>query len=422
MTTRTLLLSAASIAGLLVSALVAPAGDWPQWRGVNRDGKSTDTSLLKQWPADGPQLLWKAGGLGKGFSGPAIVGARIFTMGDQGEESFVIAQSADDGKVLWSTKVGKAGAPGWGGFAGPRATPTVAGDLLVTVNQWGELVCLDAATGTEKWRRNYERDFGAKRPEWGFAESPLIDGNQVVVTPGGPRGAMIALNKQTGELLWQTGAFRDEAQYSSILKVTMDGVPQYVQLTMASVVGIAPEDGRVLWRAARKGATAVIPTPIVDGNLVYVTSGYSIGCNLFKISSSGGAFSAEQVYANKVMVNHHGGVVKVGDNLYGHSEGKGWVCQNLKTGEMVWSEKEKLKKGCVSFADGLLICREEDSGTVALLEAVPSGYVERGRFKQPDRASDKAWPHPVIANGRLYLRDQDRMFCYDLRAGLALGK
>lgn len=413
---QTILLGAVTLSALLTSALVAPAGDWPQWRGVNRDGKSTDTGLLKEWPAEGPPLLWKAGGLGRGYSSPTVVGGRIYTMGDLGENSFVIAQSPEDGKILWTTKVGKAGAPGWGGFTGPRTTPTVEGDLVVSINQWGEMVCLEAATGKEKWRKNYESDFGAKRPEWGFAESALIDGDQVVVTPGGSQGAMVALNKQTGELLWQTKDFTDEAQYSSILKVTIEGVPQYVQLTMANVVGVAPKDGKVLWKAPRKGATAVIPTSVVDGNLVYVTSGYGTGCNLFKISSSGGAFSAEQVYANKVMVNHHGGVIKVGDFVYGNSDGKGWVCQNFKTGEMVWSEKEKLKKGAVSFADGLLICREEDKGTMALLEATPTGYVEKGRFQQPERAKDKAWPHPTIANGRLYLRDQDQMLCYDLKA------
>jgi outer membrane protein assembly factor BamB len=161
---------------------------------------------------------------------------------------------------------------------------------------------------------------------------------------------------------------------------------------------------------------AVIPTPIYADGHVYVTSGYGIGCNLFKITESGGNFQASQVYANKVMVNHHGGVTKLGDHLYGYSDGKGLTCQNFKTGEALWAEKEKIKKGAVACADGMLYCREEDSGTVALVEASPSGYNEKGRFKQPDRAKEKSWPHPVISNGKLYLRDQNLLFCYDIKA------
>ncbi len=301
----------------------AQAGDWPQWRGAKRDGKSTDTGLLKEWPADGPKLAWNVTGIGKGYAGVTVVGNRLYTMGDKDDASYIVACNADDGKVLWSTKVGKAGAPGWGGFAGPRCMPTVDGDQLFSVDQWGELVCLSVSDGKEQWRKNYEQDFGAKRPEWGFTESPLVDGDQVVVTPGGSKGAMVALNRKSGAVVWQSKDFTDEAQYSSIIAAEIAGTRQYVQMTMASVAGISPKDGAVLWKVARKGATAVIPTPIVEGDFVYVTSGYGSGCNLFKVSSAGGKFTAEQVYANKVMVNHHGGAVLVGENVYGYSDGKG---------------------------------------------------------------------------------------------------
>ncbi len=399
---------------LLVST--AWAADWPQWRGPNRDDVSTDTGLLKQWPAGGPPLAWKSAGLGIGFSGLSLVGDKIFTMGDTEQESQTIALNRADGKPLWKTKVGKAGAPGWGGFAGPRTTPTVDGDLVYVVGQYGEVVCLQAADGKEVWRKHLTDDFGGGRPEWGFSESPLVDGERVVMTPGGPAGTMVALNKKTGATLWQTKDWTDSAHYSSIIAVEIDGVRQYVQLTDKSVAGVAPADGKVLWKAPRKGATAVIPTPIYADNHVYVASGYGIGCNLFKIAKTAEGFSATQVYANKVMVNHHGGVIKVGDHLYGHSDGKGWTCQNFKTGEAVWAEKDKLKKGAIAYADGMLYCREEDTGTMALLEATPKGYTERGRFAQPDRAKPKAWPHPVIVDGKLYLRDQDRLFCYDVKA------
>ncbi|MBI5386277.1 MAG: PQQ-like beta-propeller repeat protein [Verrucomicrobia bacterium] len=399
----------------LSQPLLAADGDWPQWRGPNRDDLSTEKGLLKQWPADGPPLAWKVTGLGAGYSGVSLVGPRLFTMGDKADGNYVLAFNRADGKPLWSAKLGKAGAPGWGGFAGPRGTPTVDGDLVFALGQYGEVICVNAADGKEIWHKHLTADFGGPLMQWGFSESPLVDGDQVMLTPGGPKGTVVALNKKSGDLVWQSKDWTDTAHYSSIIIAEIGGVRQYVQLTDKSVAGLSPKDGSVLWKAARKGATAVIPTPIVADDQVYVTSGYSIGCNLFKVAKGSG-FSATQVYANKVMANHHGGVIKIGDFLYGHSEGKGWTCQNFKTGEAVWQEKDKLKKGSVAFADGMLYCREEDSGIVALVAATPTGYSEKGRFKQPDRAKEKSWPHPVIAGGKLYLRDQDALFCYDVKA------
>jgi glucose dehydrogenase len=338
-------------------------------------------------------------------------------MGDKDAAGFVIALNAADGKICWSAKVGLPGAPdapGWS-YPGPRCTPTVSGDLVFAVDAWGELICVSPADGKEQWRKSFSQDFGGKPPTWGFAESPLVAGNQVLVTPGGKRGAMVALDKKTGRLLWQSKEFTDDAHYSSIVAAEIDGTRQYVQLTAASVVGVSAKDGAVLWKAARKGSVAVIPTPVVAGNEIYVTSGYGAGCSLFRVASSGGKFSAEQVYANKVMGNHHGGVVKVGDYLYGYSESKGLTCQNFETGEVQWAEKEKIKKACLSYADGALYCREEDSGTMVLVEATPTGYTENGRFNQPERAQEKAWPHPTIADGKLLLRDQDLLLCYLLQ-------
>jgi outer membrane protein assembly factor BamB len=400
---------------LLTASGAAAPGDWPQWRGPNRDGLSTEKGLLKQWPAGGPRLVWKAGGLGPGYSTVAVVGQRIYTIGERGEESFVMALNLADGKPVWNARLGKAGAPGWGGFGGPRATPTVDGELLYAVGQWGEMACFEAATGKERWRKDFTQDFGAKRPEWGFSESPLVDGNKVVFTPGGPDGAVVALDKKTGAEIWRSTDFTDPAHYSSLIAAEIGGVRQYIQLTAASVVGIGSSDGKLLWRAPRKGQTAVIPTPIYDNGFVYVTSGYGVGCHLFKITADAGKFSAEQVYANKVMVNHHGGVVKVGDYLYGYSDGKGWTCQDFKTGEARWQDKEHLGKGAIVYADGHLYLRQEDKqGTLALIEATPKGYVERGRFDQPERTDKKSWAHPVIAGGRLYVRDQDLLLCYDI--------
>jgi len=243
----------------------------------------------------------------------------------------------------------------------------------------------------------------------------LVDGDQVLFTPGGPKGTLVALNKNTGDLIWQTKDWTDNAHYSSIIIAEIDGVRQYVQLTDKSLAGVAPNDGKVLWKTARKGATAVIPTPIYADGHVYVTSGYDIGCNLFKVAKGSG-FTATQVYANKVMVNQHGGVVKLGEHLYGHSDTKGWTCQDFKSGEAQWQEKNKLRKGSLVYADGRLYCREEaEKGVVALVEATPSGFIEKGRFTPPDRSGKKSWPHPVIAGGRLYLRDQDVLLCYGVK-------
>jgi outer membrane protein assembly factor BamB len=393
------------------------AEDWPQWRGPNRDGKSADTGLLKEWPAGGPKLAWKVTGLGKGYSNMSVAADRLFTMGDKDDAGYVMALSPADGKILWATKVGAAGGPDppqWN-YRGPRCTPTISGDLAFAVDAWGEMVCVSVADGKEQWRKDFGKDLGGKPPTWGYSESPLVDGDQVVVTPGGSRGAMVALDKKTGRVLWQSKGFTDEAHYSSIIPAEIGGIRQYVQLTAASVVGISPKDGSVLWKAARKGSVAVIPTPIADGSLVYVTSGYNAGSNLFKVTPNAGKFSVAQVYANRAMSNQHGGVVKVGDYLYGYSDNRGLACQNFQTGEIVWAEKEKIEKCCVSYADGLLYCREENNGTMVLLDASPTGYQEKGRFRQPDRAKEKAWPHPTIANGRLYLRDQDVLLCYDVK-------
>jgi outer membrane protein assembly factor BamB len=250
------------VLGLLSVNAVGATSDWPQWRGPNRDGHSPDVGLLERWPAGGPKLLWKAAGLGAGYTSVSVVGDRLFAMGENDKTNFVVALDRTDGKILWKAHVGKAGAPGWGGFAGPRCTPTVDGDLVFAVGQYGEAVCVDAATGKERWRKSYLKDFGGKVPEWGFVGMPLVDGENVILAPGGRRGDLVALRKETGELVWQSKGLTDGIHYSSSIVVEIGGVRQYIQLTDASVAGIAAADGRLLWRAPRQGRTAVIPTPI----------------------------------------------------------------------------------------------------------------------------------------------------------------
>jgi outer membrane protein assembly factor BamB len=394
-----------------VSALAA---DWPQWRGPNRDGISAETGLLTTWPEGGPPLSWKAAGLGAGYSSVSISQGRIFTMGDGPDGSFVIALSENGGQKLWTTPVGSPG--GGAGYPGPRCSPTVDGDLVFALGQHGDLVCLEAASGKERWRKKMSKDFGGKMMSgWGYSESPLVDGDRLICTPGGNQGTLLALDKKTGDVLWRTKPLTDSAAYSSVVPADMGKVHQYVQLTDAHVFGVAANDGRVLWEAARKGATAVVPTPIVYSNYVYVTSGYNVGCNLFRVETAGGGFRAEQVYANKALDNHHGGVIRIGEHIYGHSDRNGWVCQNLKSGEVVWSSKQ-LPKGALAYADGHFYLRSESGkGTVALIEAIPTAYREKGRFHQPDRSGANSWAHPVVANGKLYLRDQDILLCYDVK-------
>jgi outer membrane protein assembly factor BamB len=332
-------------------------------------------------------------------------------MGDSPERSFIYALDMN-GKLLWSAKVGRPG----GDHPGTRCTPTVDGDLVYALGQFGDLVWVEAATGKEHWRRNLNQDFGGRMMSgWGNSESPLVDGDKVLCTPGSSEGTLLALNKKTGEVIWQSKEFKDSAAYSSIITAEIGGVRQYLQLTGGSVAGVAVEDGRLLWRATRRGSTAVVPTPIFHDDYVYVTSGYGVGCNLFKVTKSGAEFSAEQVYANKDMVDHHGGVVLVGEHLYGHSDSKGWVCQEFKTGNVVWAEKQKLEKGSIVYADGHLYLRGQSKGTIVLIEASPQGFTEKGRFEQPERSKDNSWAHPVVIGGKLYLRDQDILLCYDVK-------
>lgn len=398
------------------------AADWPQWRGPARDDISTETGLLKQWPSSGPALVWKATGLGTGFSSVSVAAGRIYTMGDGTDSSYVYALDEATGKQIWSAKVGAIG--GGNGFPGTRSTPTVNGDSVFALGQFGDLVCLESATGKERWRHNLEKDLAGKMMSgWGYSESPLLDGDKLVCTPGGASGTLAALNAKTGAVVWRTADLTDNATYASLVVANIGGVRQYVVLTDANVAGVNPSDGKVLWKAARPGKTAVIPTPVVDGNLVYVTSGYAVGSNLFQVDYAGGKFSAHQVYAEKEMPNKLGGVVKIGNAIFGFADGKGWTCQEFKTGKILWVDKDKLGAGSLTAADGNLYLRQESGpgagagpGTVVLLEPTLTGWSEKGRFDQPDRSQKADWPHPVVSNGHLYLRDQDTLLAYDVKA------
>lgn len=399
-------------ASLLTSQVTA--GDWPQWRGADRTDIAKEGNLLKKWPEGGPAKVWSTEEAGLGYSGFSVVNGRLYTMGLFENEERILAFDAATGKKIWAKPAGEKYPNKWGD--GPRATPTVAGDKVLAMGGQGTLVCLKTSDGSEIWRASM-KDLGGSVATWGYCESVLVDGNKVICTPGGSKGAIAALDLQTGKVLWQSADFTDAAQYSSIVPMDFGGKRQYVQLTMKSIVGINAEDGKVAWKSNFPGRVAVIPTPIVNGDHVYVTAGYGVGCKLVKVT---GAAEASDVYENKVMKNHHGGVILVGEHLYGHSDGPGWICQNFKTGEEVWASKS-LGKGAVACADGMLYCVDEGSGTVVLAEASPKGWQEHGRFKIDPQTKQRSpdgriWTHPVISNGRLYLRDQELIHCYNISA------
>lgn len=394
--------------------LTASAADWPQWRGPDRTDLSQETGLLRTWPEGGPKRLWLFENAGQGYSGPAIAQGKFFTLSARDGHEILLVLDANTGKELWTAKLGSVLKNRWGD--GPRGTPTVDGDRVYALSGPGDLVCVSATDGKVLWQTNLT-ELGGKVPGWGYCESVLVDGNQVVCTPGGAKGALAAFDKLTGKLNWQSAEFTDGAHYSSIMPAEINGTRQFVQLVEKNFVGVSAADGKLLWKSAFPfGRTAVIPTPIIKGNHIYVTAGYGAGCKMVAI---GPGHEVTTVYENKVMKNHHGGVILVGDHLYGHSDGHAWLCQDFKTGAEVWAHRE-FRKGAVGYADGMLYCLEEGSGTVVLAEASPKGWAEKGRFKlepqsQIRSSSGRIWTHPVIWNGKLYLRDQDLIYCYDVK-------
>ena len=396
---------------VLVSTITLPsfAGDWPQWRGPNRDGVSTEKGLLDEWPEGGPKLLWKVMAVGAGFSSVSVVGDRIYTMGDGKDASHVYCLSPETGKIIWTSKrVGKTG----GNYKGTRCTPTIDEGHVYALGQYGDLVCLKADTGAEVWRKSLTKDFGGRSGGWNYTESPLVDDGKVIVTPGGKKGTVVALNKKTGELIWQSNGFTDGAQYSSLIVREYGDKRQYIQLTGANVVGLVADTGEILWKAPRKGRTATVSTPIFHDGHVFVSSSYGVGCNGFKVSYTDKSFSAKQTYANKTISNHHGGCIRVGDYVYA-SSGSQLACMDLKTGKEMWKERSA-GKGSIVVVDDKIILRAE-SGPIALVELNPNAYKQISKFSQPDRTSSRAWSHPVVSNGTLYIKDQSMLLAYDLR-------
>lgn len=404
-----------AVAVLLVAVVTqAETHNWPQWQGPYRNGLTKETRLLKRWPDSGPPRRWLFDKCGPGYAGPAIVDGRLYILGARGSACQLIALNADTGRELWTTPVGPEFHNDWGD--GPRSTPTVEGGRVYALSAAGTLICVDADDGREVWRVTME-SLGGKVPNWGYTESILIDGDKLLCTPGGPQGAIAALDKRNGNVIWRSEELTEFAHYSSIVRGEFHRKPQYVQLLETRLVGVSPENGKLLWQVEWPGNVAVIPTPIVRANHVFATSGYGAGCMLVKVDAQN---NATKVYENKRMKNQHGGVINVGNFLYGFSDDVGWLCMDLRTGEMKWRERDALGKGAIGYADGKLYCVDQTDGNVVLIDASPQGWKEHGRFTlSPQSESRKPrggiWVHPVVVDGKLFLRDQEYLYCYDVK-------
>jgi outer membrane protein assembly factor BamB len=393
---------------------------WPQWRGPGRDDIASDEGLLESWPNDGPPLVWTGTGLGEGYASIVVDGGRIYTTGDRKDGEFLICLEEASGQEIWSRRIGDAWRDG-----GARSTPTTDGKLVYALTPGGDLVCASAADGSSVWQKNLKADFGGRMMSgWGYSESPLIDGERIICTPGADDAALAALDRRTGETIW-TATIDDcgGSGYSSIVKCNAGGVEQYVTVLgkTGGAVGVRAADGKLLWRHDdAAGHVANIPTPIVRGDYVFYTTGYDVGGSaLLKIVPRGGELAAEVVWqkGSNELRNHHGGVVLVGDYLYGgHGQNQGFpFCVNFETGKSMWTRKRGPgeRSAAVTYADGRLYFRYEN-GLMALIAADPNEYKLISTFKIPNGARP-SWSHPVVAGGRLYLRDKDRLLCYDVQ-------
>ena len=386
------------------------ASDWPQWRGLDRSGKSPETGLLKQWPKPGPPVVWSVSTLGGGYGSVAVKGDRVFVQGSNGRQSIVYALNRADGKGVWSKALGSAGSNDRG--SGPRSTPTVDDDRVYVLTENGDLACLKVQDGTALWQRNILRDFRGRNIQWLISESPLIDGNNVIVTPGGSSAGMVALEKMTGKTVWVSKELSDEAGYASPIAADIQGVRTLMTITAEAGVGVRASDGKLMWRYRPvANRTANIATPVYSDNKVFYSSAYDTGAALLGLTSQSGQVTAKEIYFTRNMQNHHGGVVLVDGYLYGFNNAI-LTCLEFNSGKVMWRDRS-VGKGSLSFADGNLYLMGEEN-VVGLAVATPAGYQERGRFRIADEGYP-TWAHPVVSGGRLYIRNQRILTAYDIR-------
>ena len=399
---------------LFVAGVPAPAADdWPQWRGPQRNGVSTETGLADRWPSGGPSLLWRADGLGEGYGSVAVSDGTIYVQGSRSGRSLVFALGAADGRVRWERELGPRLRDSRGN--GPRGTPTVSGDSLYALTGMGELARIALADGAVRWRRNILQDFDQRNISWGISESPLIEGDGVVVMPGGNGGAIAALDRESGETVWTSDGLTDRAGYSSLIAVDLEGAGEPLRViagfTARAGVGVRAADGELLWHYREpSNRTANAATPIYSDGLVFYTSAYGTGGGALRVRVAGDNVSTGQVWFESSLQNHHGGVVLYEGHLYGFF-GRALACVDFKTGEIVWRDRS-VGKGSLTLADGKLFLVGEKR-LAGLAEATPDGYRERGRFELEDRG-EPSWAHPVVSNGVLYIRNWSELLAYDV--------
>lgn len=402
------------LTGLIVAvwalSLFAESTDWPQWRGPNRDGKSPDTGLLKKWPEKGPPLLWKASDIGEGFSSAVIAEGMVYITGNIGSD-LVITAFDMNGKKLWNKIHGPACERN-GFHPGSRATPTIEDGKLYLMSDFGLLACYDAKTGKKKWSGDVTKAFGGKPGSWGYAESVLIYKDSAIVTPGGSN-CIVALKAATGKQVWASKGLSDPPGYSSCIAFTCDNVPMIANMTAKGMVCVSPKDGKLLWRNDRAaGPTAVCPTPVYSDGYVFGASGYGNGGACVKLEVAGQKVKAEQVWETKDMICHHGGFVVVDGYIYGNHEG-GWSCLDLKTGDKKWFETG-VGKGSLCYADGMLYTYSEREGRIGLVPANPEKFELVSEFSVEGKGP--SWAHPVVIGGRLYVRYDDNLYVFNVKA------
>ncbi len=389
----------------MVLNVVSSAADWPQWRGPNRDGISTETGLLPAWPAAGPTVAWKTSGLGQGYSSLAIVNGRIYTQGQRDNQEYILAIDVKTGKKLWETATSRAYRNDRGD--GPRGTPTIDGDRLYAMTGDGVLFCLDLAAGKPVWSINVARQYGGSVPSWGFSESPLIDGDRLIVMPGGHGASLVSLNKRDGSLQWKTGS--DPAGYSSAIIADVGGSRQVLALSGNAALAVLENNGELLWHYTKvSNRTANIATPIYHDGAVFVSTAYGTGCALLKL----GPKSMSEAYFSGDMKNHYSTSVVVDNYLYGYSDSI-LTAMQFNTGKVAWKNRS-VGKGSVTYAEKRLYLLGED-GVIGLAEANADAYKEISRFEVA-KGSLPTWSPLVISNGKLYYRDQDNLTCFDIKA------
>ena len=388
------------------------AGDWNQFRGPNRDNLSTETGLAGEWPSGGPELLQTITGIGEGYSSVSLVGELMYTMGNVDGAEHVIALNRKTGEIVWKTRSGDIYRDGTGN--GPRGTPTVSDGMVYSLGGNGDLTCSNANSGDVVWHQNILQEYGGGNIQWGISESVLIDDGKVICSPGGKDATVVALDAKSGNVIWKSKVpEQPQASYASPVVATIGKVKQYVIFTSKGICGVSAKDGEPLWGQNKSSnGVANCATPLIVDNYVFSSSDYGTGAELVELKAQGKTVAATPVYFTKDMKNHHGGMVFLDGHVFG-SSGDMLSCVELKTGKQTW-HGEHGTKGSVVYADGKIVFRNEE-GPVVLLAADTKEYRELGRFDQPDRSNHAAWAHPVIADGKLYLRDMDKMLVYNLK-------